>query len=379
MANPNVLFGRGSSLTFPGVTKDPNTLYFLTDTHEMYLGGERYAIGSEVNVVINGLGDTVADVSWDLATKTLTLTMGEAASAQSIVELINDVIGLCVKTISSDRGSAILVDSSDPENLKLSLNIAQGTHAGNVLLEECSDGLRANVDIPEAAVQSVKAGDKILSLDGTVLSSTLSISTLKENDTVYVVLKGVDGQEVSRFDASDFIKDGMLDSVSLEYSADGLNHRLLVMVFNTDAGKETIKVDLQEFINAYTAAANGGLKLEGNEFSIANEVEASGLINTDVAPAFGETIDLKTIKFDNHGLITGSGTFKFKMPELVGGYIGGPDKLVSWIGLDPDGSFHGTAYDISTVLDASSTDLQIPTAKAVWTAIENARTIWERF
>ena len=51
-----------------------------------------------------------------------------------------------------------------------------------------------------------------------------------------------DDDVVGTVDATDFLVDGMIDSVTLS----GSN---LIIVFNTDAGKETITIDLTEFIN----------------------------------------------------------------------------------------------------------------------------------
>lgn len=380
MANPNVLFSKGMSSAFEQIaSKDPYTLYFLTDTKEIYLGSDKYAFGKDISVSINGVGDCVSDVSWDSSTKTLSLTLSNASDAQSVQDAIRDALEDCVKTITTARGSSILVDDTDSENLKLSLNIATGSNAGNVLIEECSDGLRASVDIPEDTIQGVDSNDKILSVDGALIKSTLTIDAVKENGITYVVLKGVGQQEVSRFDASEFVKDGILDSVALEYATDGSNDRLLVFTFNTDSGKETIKINVQEFIDIYNAKASGGLKVENNEFSIDNEVTASGPINSDVAPSFGETITFKAVKYDSHGLITGTGDFTFKMPDLIGGDVGGSSKLIKSITVDSTGALVGTDIDISTALSASSTDNQIPTAKAVYDAIEDAKTCWERF
>ena len=373
----NVQFSRGSSVNFQNIPKDPNTLYFLPDSHEMYLGGEKYAFGKDITVVVQGNGDTIANATFDRDEKKLVLVLGEAGDAASVIELVRDAVAACVKTVTSDRGSSILVDDSDPENLKLKLNIAEGRNAGNVNIEECSDGLRASVEIPEDAVQGVDAEDKILKLDGKLLKTQLSITTVKENGATYVVLKGLNGVEVSRFDAAEFVKDGMLDKVELKYSSDGLNHRILVLTFNTEAGKEAIELDINDLVDVYVARENGGLREENNEFFIDNNVEASGPINTDVAPAFGEEVSLKAVKYDAHGLITGVGTFKFKMPEIVGGEVGGAGKLVTHLTVGADGEFSGETVDLVTALSASSTDAQVPTAKATWQAIEDARTVWE--
>lgn len=375
----NVLFSRGSSVSFSGISKDPNTLYFLTDTHEMYLGGDKYAVGQDTQIIVTGVGDTVANAKYEAATKTLTLTLGEADQAESITEAIQEAVKACVKTVTSDAGSSIKVDDSDKENLKLSLNIASDEHAGNVKLEECSDGLKASVDIPEATVQGVAEGDSVLKLNGGELSTKLSITTVKESGTTYVVLKGQDAKEISRFDAAEFVKDGMLESVSLGYSDDGHNHRVLIMKFNTESEQEDIKIDLQDLITLYEAKEDGGLKVvNDNEFAIDNEIEESdGAINKDVAPRFGETVTLKAVKYNKHGLITGTGDFTFKLPTLDGGNVGSEGKLLKHVTLDADGTLTGETVDIATELSASSKDTEIPSAKAVYDAIEGAKTVWE--
>lgn len=374
----NVLFSKGSSVNFQNISKDPNTLYFLNDTHEIYLGGDKYAFGTDISVVITGSGDTVSNVSFDAGQKKLIFALSDAAQAASSVSAIQSAIATCVKSIVSSS-AAIVIDSNDSENPAIGLKLATGANAGNVKLEETLAGLKASVDIPEAALEGVDANDKILKvIDGTICSQ-LSITTVKESGKTYVVLIGKNNTEVSRFDASEFVKDGMLDSVSLRYSSDGLNHRLLVMTFNTDAGKEEIALDINELIDVYTAAAGGGLEVNGsNEFSIKNTVTPSdGIINSNKAPAFGETITLKAVRYDSHGLITGVGDFTFKMPSLVGGSVGGTKKLVTLVTVGTDGTTTGQTVDIATELSAASLDSQIPTAKAVYTAIEGAKTVWE--
>lgn len=386
MATPNVLFSRGSSVSFPSVVKDPNTLYFLTDTHEIFLGNERYAFGNDISIVISGEGDVVTDAVYSDTNRTLTLVKGNAGDANSVTTAIQAALSGCVKTITSDRGSAILVDSSDPENVKLSLNIATDAHAGNVTIEECSDGLRASVEIPEPTVTGVQADDKILALSGTNLTSTLSVSTERVDGRVYIVLKGINDVEISKFDASDFVKAGMLKSASLEDEAvSGQVHRILVLEFNIEGGQtETLKVDLNEFIDIYSAAPNGGLKLEGGAFSIDNAVEASDGLNNDAQVTFGSTLALKTVKFDDKGLITGVKDVNFTIPGLSGSVGDGAEKstLLAHVGIDNDGVLKGETIDITLELTDSSTDLQVPTAHAVNTAIsdaiESATVVWER-
>lgn len=382
--NLRVLFGQGTSTTFASELKEPNKLYFLTDTQEIYLGNVRYALGKDITVQVSGTGDTVANATWDSATKTLTILLGNAGDAASVTAAINTALATCVKHIYSDRGSAILVNDTDKDNVEISLNIAAGAYAGNVLLEECSDGLRGNVTIPEVPVEGVAAGDKILSLAGKNIASTLSITTEAIDNKQYIILKGINGVEVSKFDASDFISSGMLQSVTLEdVAVSGEIHKFLVMTFYTEGGQtSTVRVDLNDLMNVYGAATGGGLTLDANSnFSITNSVSPNYGVNTDKTIAFNSTVTLNTITYDAHGCITGTKAITFSIPGLSGsaGTQGSQSKLLTYVSMSSAGVLSGEYMNVVTAIGSGSTDAQIPTAKSVYDAVEDAITKWQRF
>ena len=380
-----VLFGQGTSATFQTELKQPNQLYFLTDTQELYLGSVRYAIGKDVTFQVTGTGDTVANASWDSATKTLTIVLGNAGDAASVISAIQTAIAPCVTHIYSQRGSSILVDDTNKSNVEISLNIAEGVDAGNVLLEECSDGLRGNVNIPEVPVKGIRSDEKIISLDDSKLFTTLSIDTEVRNNITYVVLKGVNGAEISRFDASDFVKSGMLQSVTLEEQTVGSEvHKFLVMTFLVAGGTtKTVQVDLNDLLDVYVAAENGGLRLDNNNaFSIDNNVAAntSG-VNTNQNINFNSTVSLNTIMYDAHGLITGEKTITFSIPGLSGsvGTSGNVSKVLTFVSMSPTGTLSGEYANVVTSVASTSTNNQIPTAKSVYDLVDSSVTKWQRF
>ena len=89
---------------------------------------------------------------------------------------------------------------------------------------------------------------------GSVDTSNLGASLFYDSNTKRIELKNTSDAVISSIDATAFIKDGMLDSVTV--SGGNLN-----FVFNTDAGKETISIPLSEFFNAsdyYTKAEIDG-------------------------------------------------------------------------------------------------------------------------
>ncbi len=381
-----VLFGFGVSTDFVGIMKEPNKLYFLQDTQEIYLGGVRYAFGEDTIIQISGSGDTVANASYDATTKTLVLTLGNAGVASSVVSAIQAALATAVTHIYSDRNSAIIVDDADKTNVEVSLNLATGADAGNVTLSQNSSGLKAQVTLPEVPVQSVKSGDKVLSLEGTALTSTLSITTEVDSDTgkQYVILKGVGGVEISKFDASDFVTSGMLESVSLEdIVVEGQIHKFLVLTFLVAGGDtETVRVDLNDLMNVYSAAAGGGLTLDANSaFSITNSVTPNYGVNVDQNISFNSTVTLNTITYDNHGLITGIKAITFGIPGLSGsvGTSGSTSKLLTYVSMSSTGVLSGEYMNVVTSLGSAPTDAQIPTAKAVYDAIDAATPKWTRY
>lgn len=74
-------------------------------------------------------------------------------------------------------------------------------------------------------------------------TSNLGASLAYDSDTKQIELKNTSEEVISSIDATAFIKDGMLDNVTV---SDGY----LNFVFNTDAGKETISIPLSDFFDA---------------------------------------------------------------------------------------------------------------------------------
>lgn len=138
-------------------------------------------------------------------------------------------------------------------------------------------------------VSGVKSGDKVISLgaDGK-LSSTISLSidaTAGNDGKKYIHLNGIGGADLGKIDIADFVRDGMLDGSALytataatgtvtintkKYDLTGLtaNHAYIVLVWNTDAKKDAMAIDVTSLIDTYTAKDDGGLKLEDHAFSV---------------------------------------------------------------------------------------------------------------
>lgn len=87
----------------------------------------------------------------------------------------------------------------------------------------------------------------------------------------YIKLKNAEGTVTAGFDASAFIKDGMLQSATYTASAN-----TLTLVWNTDAGLQDTEIDLGDLVDVYVGD-NETIKVEategGNKISVITDVE----------------------------------------------------------------------------------------------------------
>lgn len=125
-------------------------------------------------------------------------------------------------------------------------------------LTDVGDGLQSTDNKVSA---KVKTGEKVISVSSDGFATTLGLKWDKTAKKIGLI--GIDDSVVSEIDATDFVKDGMLDTVQLS-SEGALNY--MVFTWNTDAGKKVLPVDVTKFSDVYTAS--DGVKLADSNFSI---------------------------------------------------------------------------------------------------------------
>jgi chromosome segregation ATPase len=153
------------------------------------------------------------------------------------------------------ESAATVVEGIVDEIEEVSTALTEFTTAQETKNTELSNAISANTDAISANTQAiaglgfknVKSGDKILSIDSnSALTSTFGVEYKKEDNKIYFT--GVGGAELGTVDTTDFIKDGMLSGVTLDKQEGKPTY--MVFAFNTDGGTETIKLDVEEFLNA---------------------------------------------------------------------------------------------------------------------------------
>ena len=198
-------------------------------------------------------------------------TAEQGARVAEAAQAAKDLANQKVASVTATAGSAIEVTgtaTAPTVGLKLD-NIS-----GNVELTQSANGLKASVIIPEATVVGVAEGDKVLGLSEKKLSSTLN---LKYDSTAKKIrLLGINNAVIAEIDATDFIKDGMVDNVQFDPTS-----KVLTITFNTVSGKEAIPVDLSSLVDTYTAG--NGINITGNVVSVKRDPNSEKFLSVGTA------------------------------------------------------------------------------------------------
>ena len=146
----------------------------------------------------------------------------------------------------------------------------------------------------------IKENDKIISNDSNGLYTTLSLKWVhadaESNNKDEIQLIGKNDIVISRIDVTDFIKDGILEDVSLDTS-DKENPKL-IFVFTSIDGKEIVELSVKDIIKLYHAG--NGLELTESTFSIkiANGSEPYLTVSGEGLRLYGIQDGLDKVKTD---------------------------------------------------------------------------------
>lgn len=166
-----------------------------------------------------------------------------------------------VASVKSGSGAIEVGGTAKDPTISLKLG-----STGDIVLSQSEGGLKADLPKDEHFIEKIinpddkviYAGRKASGTDQGQYAITTQLGLTYDSAGKKIKLTGVGGATVAEVDATDFIKDGMVQSVELQ----GNN---LVFTFNTDAGKDVVNVDLSKFIDVYTAG--NGIAISGKAIS----------------------------------------------------------------------------------------------------------------
>lgn len=251
-----------------------NNLLTITkyDGAEIKLNFSDVASAKETMAVFNAL-DTDIKAAKAQADK----GVADAAAALSAAQ---DAQSTADSKLAGVNGSYAIEANSEGGIATVALKINTTNEAGNVTLTQDENGLKANVVIPECDVHGFAPDDDILDItDGRLLTATVALdygdaTTAALAGKKAIKLLGKENVVLSEIDASEFIKDGMIDTVVYDSE-----NKKATITWNTAAGKDATVIDLTGLVDTY--AAGDGLTLTGNTFAVAGTVAKK----TDVATA----------------------------------------------------------------------------------------------
>lgn len=226
-------------------------------------GGVRNAqwnSASQHLIITNANGSTIdldlSDVA--SATEVSTAIAGKADKTYVDEELGNKVDKVTGKGLSTNDFTDALKTKLDGIETGAEKNIIETVKVnGTTLTPDVSRAV--NVTIPAATVTGVKSGDKVLALANKELSTTLGLTY--DSATKKINLTGIGSAVIASVDATDFIKDGMVEGVSFNPDT-----KMLTITFNTESGKEDIEVDLSDLVDTYTAGT--GITITRNSIAV---------------------------------------------------------------------------------------------------------------
>jgi hypothetical protein len=169
-----------------------------------------------------------------------------------------------VEAINTQQTGQISGLTTELGNVKssASANAANITSLGTTVGEHTTAIGEIKQTLNDLGVKSVAADEKVISTDANgALKTTLALDSYQKEGKTFVKLTGIEGAIISEFDASAFVKDGMIDTVSYDPAT-----KEMTITWNTEAGKQPVVIPMSGLVDTYTAG--NGLTLTDGEFAV---------------------------------------------------------------------------------------------------------------
>ncbi len=183
---------------------------------------------------------------------------GDAVEATGLYKAIEEAEARAKAYADANDADTIYDDTTVKADIK---DVADRVTTIEETIGDEASGMKADIAANTQAIEdeadaraqgdedTLKAAKKYTDDEITGLEIFIEKKTVEEVEADYIVIKNAAGTEVASVNASKFVKDGMLDSAV--YSTDT---KKLVLTWNTDAGKESTEIDLNDLVNTYTGS-----------------------------------------------------------------------------------------------------------------------------
>lgn len=303
------------------VSKNQNTIYVCTDTGNMYLGEKAlfeensfvsasaegksvqltkkngqvvnldfssFASTSEVTTVTNQLSQKITTLENYVGTDSSNGLGKKIADVDEKATTAYEALDDTVRNIGNVNNSMIITPSPIDYGTSVALGVRLSAEPGILTLAE--DGLKAELpsETPYTGNNAIKINDhqvnlvinpsdKILSQNATGLLANVGLSYDSEQKRIN--LTGNDSEIIAYVDATSFVKDGILNTVTLETDPELQDAgTYLHFVFNVDSGKEDIFVNVTSLIDVYTSG--NGISIQGKTISVKIDPSTEGFLTS---------------------------------------------------------------------------------------------------
>ena len=200
----------------------------------------------------------------------------------------------------------------------ISHRVADAEYHMSEQLQETNDRIGEVIDLIEELPEVVGgAGIKATTNTGSGIHTTTVSANFKFNDELVnnklqIVDKDNEDTVLAEFDASEFIKDGFLSSVTKDTTTNEI-----VFNWNTDAGITETRVDIDELVEVYT-----GGELISIEDWVVNHVVPTGAaagktMEGAQTPDYSGSFNIPVIETDKFGHVIGKGTTTVTLPAPI--------------------------------------------------------------
>jgi hypothetical protein len=334
--------------------------------------GELVAADETINAELVRLENAKANASSvytkEQTVEEITKVTGTPADGKTLVQMIED-------SVYDDEEVRGLISANAEAISKL-----DETYATDDELTAAVESLEEQIGNITVPVTDVTADDKVITVtkEGTVykVSSTLGLKYTKatETENAKIELTGINNEVLGTIDASDFIKDGMLESVSHDTDAN-----TITFTWNTDGGKEATTIDIDDLVEVYTAGngiditdyvisakvdANSetflkvganGIKLEGVQAAIDSAKGEAIEKAEEVEETLGDRIDsldsaaIKEVKVDNVVLTATAGSVNIPLATTTAGLVKS-STAENKVKVDADGTMEVNSLNVNRLV-----------------------------
>lgn len=255
-----------------------------TYTYKVSLDLSAYATSAAVGTAIKAVEDTIGKAAdGDVAATGLYAVVAAAeanAKAYTDEKAYDDTdVKDRIKAIEDDYlTSDDRYNDTDLQNRVRTIETTIGDAAGGIRkeLNDLSTAVENEIDAREQGDTDTLAAAKTYTNEEiTGLDIVIEKKTVDDAEADYIVIKNKSGVEVASVNAAKFVKDGMLDSAT--YSTET---KKLTLTWNTDAGKNSTEINLNDLVNTYTGSegidvsTEGVISIKGNYVALKSDLTA---------------------------------------------------------------------------------------------------------